>query len=154
MSVEILLPKIDEAMTKGKIIEWKKKEGEWVEKGEIVFTLETEKVTWEVEASESGILSQVRYQPGEEVSVGARVALLLKPGEKAPEPMPAAIPTGPEDPSCRWGPGDSPSFVVHARPRQNESFPPCEKNGQTAGHRSIVPEGKRARREDPQTGHS
>ena len=96
MSVEILLPKIDEAMTKGKIIEWKKKEGEWVEKGEIVFTLETEKVTWEVEASESGILSQVRYQPGEEVSVGARVALLLKPGEKAPEPMPAAIPTGPE----------------------------------------------------------
>jgi pyruvate dehydrogenase E2 component (dihydrolipoamide acetyltransferase) len=91
VSTEIILPKIDEAMTKGKIIEWKKKEGEWIEKGEILFTLETEKVTWEVEAPEAGILSQVKYQAGEEVTVGALVALLLKPGEKPPELLPTAI---------------------------------------------------------------
>jgi pyruvate dehydrogenase E2 component (dihydrolipoamide acetyltransferase) len=96
VSVEILLPKIDEAMTKGKITEWKKREGEWVEKGEILFTLETEKVTWEVEAPEAGMLSQVKYQAGEEVAVGNLVALLLKPGEKPPEPLPSAIPSRPE----------------------------------------------------------
>ena len=96
MSVEILLPKIDEAMTKGRITEWKKREGEWVEKGEILFTLETEKVTWEVEAPEAGILSRVKYQAGEEVAVGELVALLLKPGEKAPEATPSPIPASPE----------------------------------------------------------
>jgi len=85
VSAEIILPKIDEAMTKGKIVEWKKKEGEWVEKGEILFTVETEKVTWEVEAPEAGILSQVKYKPGDEVLVGTIVAFVLKTGEKPPE---------------------------------------------------------------------
>ena len=66
MSAEIILPKIDEAMVKGKIIEWKKSEGDRVEKGDIVFTIETEKVTWEVEAPESGILAQVRYPAGQD----------------------------------------------------------------------------------------
>ncbi len=85
MSAEIILPKIDEAMVKGKIIEWKKKEGDRVEKGDIVFTIETEKVTWEVEAPESGILAQVRFQAGQEVAVGTVVAYVLQSGEKAPE---------------------------------------------------------------------
>lgn len=85
MSAEIILPKIDEAMVKGKIIEWKKNEGDRVEKGDIVFTIETEKVTWEVEAPESGILAQVRFQAGQEVAVGTVVAYVLQSGEKAPE---------------------------------------------------------------------
>jgi pyruvate dehydrogenase E2 component (dihydrolipoamide acetyltransferase) len=84
VSAEIILPKIDEAMVKGKIIEWKKSEGDRVEKGDIVFTIETEKVTWEVEAPESGILAQVRYHAGQEVMVGTIVAYVLQPGEQAP----------------------------------------------------------------------
>lgn len=86
MGAEIILPKIDEAMVKGKIVEWKKKEGDRVEKGEIVFTLETEKVTWEVEAPEAGILAGVCFQAGQEVEVGTIVAYVLGPGEKAPPP--------------------------------------------------------------------
>ncbi len=85
MSAEIILPKIDEAMVKGKIIEWKKNEGDRVEKGDIVFIIETEKVTWEVEVPESGILAQVRYPAGQEVMVGTIVAYVLQPGEQAPE---------------------------------------------------------------------
>lgn len=85
MSAEIILPKIDEAMVKGKIIEWKKNEGDRIEKGDIVFTIETEKVIWEVEAPESGILAQVRYSAGQEVMVGTIVAYVLQPGEQAPQ---------------------------------------------------------------------
>lgn len=85
MSTQIILPKIDEAMTKGKIVEWKKKEGDRVEKGEILFTVETEKVTWEVEAPEAGILSRPKYKPGDEVPVGTIVAFVLKAGEAEPE---------------------------------------------------------------------
>ena len=81
MAAVIILPKIDEAMTKGKIVEWKKKEGDRVTKGEVVFIIETEKVTWEVEAPESGILQQVRYGVGEEVAVGTAVAFILGEGE-------------------------------------------------------------------------
>jgi pyruvate dehydrogenase E2 component (dihydrolipoamide acetyltransferase) len=81
VSAEIILPKIDEAMTKGKILEWKKKEGDPVEKGEVVYVLETEKVTWEVESPASGILGQIRYRAGEEVRVGEVVAYVVAPGE-------------------------------------------------------------------------
>jgi pyruvate dehydrogenase E2 component (dihydrolipoamide acetyltransferase) len=84
MATVIILPKIDEAMTKGKIVEWRKKEGDSVTKGEVVYVIETEKVTWEVEAPESGILRGIRYGVGEEVAVGETVAFILQEGEEAP----------------------------------------------------------------------
>ena len=40
-------------------MEWKKREGDWVEKGEILFVFETEKVTFDVEAPESGFLARI-----------------------------------------------------------------------------------------------
>lgn len=85
MALEIILPKIDEAMTEGTIVEWKKKEGDRVEKGEILYILETEKVTWEVEAPGSGILSKIMANEGDVVAVGTIVAFILQPDEKAPE---------------------------------------------------------------------
>jgi len=85
MALEIILPKIDEAMTEGTIVEWKKKEGDRVEKGDILYILETEKVTWEVEAPGSGILSKVIANEGDVVAVGTIVAFILQPGEKTPE---------------------------------------------------------------------
>ncbi|RLC61033.1 MAG: hypothetical protein DRI01_09180, partial [Chloroflexi bacterium] len=50
MAVAVILPKLDEAMRTGRIIKWLKKEGDKVEKGEVLFELETEKVTFEIEA--------------------------------------------------------------------------------------------------------
>jgi len=85
MALAVILPKLDEAMRTGRIIKWMKKEGDWVEKGEVLFELETEKVTFEVEAEESGILSSVRAKAGDVVPVGATIAFILQPGEKAPE---------------------------------------------------------------------
>lgn len=85
MAVAVILPKLDEAMLTGKIIRWMKKEGDWVEKGESILEIETEKVTFEVEAEESGILSKVMAKAGDDVPVGATIAFILQPGEKAPE---------------------------------------------------------------------
>lgn len=91
MATEIILPKLDEAMVSGRIVNWQKKEGDWVEKGEIVFVLETEKVTFEVEAPESGILSGIKAKAGDVVPVGQVVAFILQPGETIPEiPRPIA----------------------------------------------------------------
>ncbi len=90
MATEVVLPRIDAGMTQGTIIEWKKKGGDWVKKGEILYVLETEKVTFEVEAPESGILSEVMAKAGDVLTVGTIVAFILQPGEEVPE-IPAQV---------------------------------------------------------------
>jgi pyruvate dehydrogenase E2 component (dihydrolipoamide acetyltransferase) len=85
MPVEIVMPKLGLTMTEGLIVEWRKKEGDPVMKGDILFVLETEKVTYEVEAPEDGALGKILVKEQETVPVGAVVAYLLKPGESAVE---------------------------------------------------------------------
>ncbi|MBN1828313.1 MAG: 2-oxo acid dehydrogenase subunit E2 [Deltaproteobacteria bacterium] len=87
MAYEVILPKIDEAMTEGKIIEWMKQEGERVEKGTVLFTLETEKVTWEVESPAAGVLSKHLAKAGDVVTVGLVVAYILGEGEDMPQDL-------------------------------------------------------------------
>ena len=82
MATTVTMPKLGLTMTEGTVIEWKKKEGEQVEKGEILYVLETEKVTFEVEAPESGILGKIIAKEGDVVPVGGVVAYILQPGEK------------------------------------------------------------------------
>ena len=87
MTLQVLMPKIGLTMTEGKIIEWKKKEGERVDKGDILFVFETEKVTFEVEAPESGFLAKILVKVDETVPVGSVVGLLVeKEGEQAEFP--------------------------------------------------------------------
>ncbi len=81
MPVEIVMPKLGLTMTEGLIVEWKKKEGDEVKKGEVLFILETEKVTYEVEAPEDGILGKILVQEKQTVPIGTVVGYLLKPGE-------------------------------------------------------------------------
>jgi len=56
MSVNVTMPKLGLTMETGKIVEWKKKEGEWVEEKEILLVVETEKITYDVESPATGIL--------------------------------------------------------------------------------------------------
>jgi pyruvate dehydrogenase E2 component (dihydrolipoamide acetyltransferase) len=83
MPIDIIMPKLGLTMTEGIIVEWKKNEGEEIKKGDILFVLETEKVTYEVEAPEDGILGKIIVHAQEAVPVGAIVAYLLRPGENA-----------------------------------------------------------------------
>ncbi|RLB33167.1 MAG: hypothetical protein DRH11_09650 [Deltaproteobacteria bacterium] len=94
MPVEIVMPKLGLTMTEGLIIEWKKKEGDQVKKGEILFVLETEKVTYEVESPEDGILAKILVRENETVPVGAVVAYLLRAGESISELEVAGSPAG------------------------------------------------------------
>jgi len=78
MTIQVLIPKIGLTMTEARIVEWKKKEGERVEKGEILFVFETEKVAFEVEAAHSGILAGILAQVDEIVGVGEVVGLIAE----------------------------------------------------------------------------
>ena len=85
MAVEVIMPKIDENMQEGTIVQWMKKEGDEVTKGEILFVIETEKVTWEVQAEVSGVLGKPLVELEEAVPVGSIVVFILEPGEKQPD---------------------------------------------------------------------
>jgi len=65
MAIELTMPKLGLTMETGKITEWKKNEGEQVKKGEILLVVETEKITYEVEAPGDGILHIVVPVEGE-----------------------------------------------------------------------------------------
>ena len=100
MAVAVIFPKLDEAMRSGKIVRWLKNEGDWVEKGETILEIETEKTAFEIEAETSGILSKVMVKAGDEVPVGATIAFILKPGEEAPEvPEPVIVNTKKKTPT-------------------------------------------------------
>ena len=76
MSSAIVMPKVGLTMTEGKIVEWKKGVGQRVDKGEIVFVFETEKVSFDVDAAHSGFLVKIIVGEGETVPVGTEVAIL------------------------------------------------------------------------------
>jgi pyruvate dehydrogenase E2 component (dihydrolipoamide acetyltransferase) len=69
---------------KGTIIKWFKSEGDQVEKGEIIFEVEADKVTTEVECPASGILKKILIPEGVEVPLLTLVGVITKPGEELP----------------------------------------------------------------------
>ena len=72
------------AQETGKLVSWKKKEGDSVKKGELLLEVETDKAVVEIEAAGDGILGGVTAKEGAVVPVGQTIAWLLKPGEKPP----------------------------------------------------------------------
>jgi pyruvate dehydrogenase E2 component (dihydrolipoamide acetyltransferase) len=82
MATEILMPRQGQSVESCIILEWKKKSGDSLEKGETVCEVETDKATFEVEAPESGTLLETYHEEGDEVPVLKPIALMGKPGEK------------------------------------------------------------------------
>ncbi len=114
MPVEILMPKLGLTMTEGKIIEWQKSEGDEVAQGDILFVLETEKVAYEVEAPEAGVVGRILAPVDAEVPVGEIVVYLLKPGESADD-LPAGAPAPAAAPAAEaGGAGDAPAAAAAA----------------------------------------
>lgn len=71
--MKIVMPQIGMTMVEGLISEWKKKDGDHVEKGEILYVIETEKLENEIEATASGTL-KILVPEGESVPCGAEIA--------------------------------------------------------------------------------
>jgi pyruvate dehydrogenase E2 component (dihydrolipoamide acetyltransferase) len=82
MAYEIVMPQLGLTMTEGSLNSWLKQPGERIEKGEMLFTVSTDKVEMEVESAGSGFLNTV-VDPGATVAVGTVIALLTdRPDEK------------------------------------------------------------------------
>lgn len=72
----VIMPKQGLTMEEGKVLRWRKKEGERVEKGEIILEIETDKVVLEIEAEYTGILRQIIAGPDTIVKVTENIGYI------------------------------------------------------------------------------
>jgi len=93
MAFSVVMPALEMAQETGKLIAWRKKEGERVIKGEPLLEIETDKAVVEVEAPADGILAGVRAVAGADIPVGQTIAWIVAPGETPPaEDESSAVP--------------------------------------------------------------
>lgn len=81
MAVPVNMPKLGLTMNSGVVSQWSKKEGESVKKGEILMVVATDKLTFEVESPEEGVLLKIVVPGGTDVPVGETLAWLGQEGE-------------------------------------------------------------------------
>src|ERR687892_1387292 len=86
--VEIQMPQMGESVTEGTILEWHKNEGEFVEEGETVVEVSTDKVDAEVPAPASGTIAKILKGQDETVQVGEALAE-MEAGEASSDTEPA-----------------------------------------------------------------
>ena len=87
MSAEIIMPKMGDAMTEGKVVRWYKKAGDAVKKGEPVLEIETDKVNLDLEAEADGKLGAHQAKEGDMVPVGGVLVNILAEGEADEAPQ-------------------------------------------------------------------
>jgi 2-oxoglutarate dehydrogenase E2 component (dihydrolipoamide succinyltransferase) len=97
MAIDVKIPSVGESITSGVVSTWHKKSGEFVNEGEALFTLETDKVSTEIVAEKAGML-ETKVPEGQEVKIGEVVAIIddsRRPSEeqKGPEVKKAEKPT-------------------------------------------------------------
>jgi pyruvate dehydrogenase E2 component (dihydrolipoamide acetyltransferase) len=84
MAHSIVMPALEMAQETGKLLSWRKKEGEAIAKGEPLLEVETDKAVVEIESPADGILAGIKAQAGDVIPVGQTIAWIVNPGEKPP----------------------------------------------------------------------
>lgn len=103
MATEIKMPQLSDTMSSGKILVWKKQEGDTVNRGDILAEVETDKANLEIESFHQGTLLKICAPAGEAAKVGEIIAIVGQPGEStgvvsankvapAPSPVPSLAP--------------------------------------------------------------
>lgn len=98
---EFIMPTLGADMTEGTLVQWKKREGDPIAKGEIIAEVDTEKAAIEVESHHSGVIERLLSKPGDKVAVGTVMALIREAGQPAApvSPTPAPMPPTPVRPA-------------------------------------------------------
>ncbi|HYL81461.1 MAG TPA: dihydrolipoamide acetyltransferase family protein [Candidatus Acidoferrum sp.] len=102
MPSQVIMPKLSDAMVEGKVLQWMRKEGDRVQGGDVLASIETDKAEIELEAFGSGVVRKILVGEGQAVPVGQLIAVIAEPddditallkGAPAPQPVspPAAV---------------------------------------------------------------
>lgn len=109
MATEITVPSPGESISEVTISSWLKKEGDWVEMDDPIAEFESDKATFEVNATAAGIIEKLIGQPGDTIAVGSVVAVLNTEAKRPEGAAPAAKPEKTE----------APAKPVEAKPAEN-----------------------------------
>ena len=132
MAISVVMPALELAQETGKVLAWIKKEGDNVVKGEPLLEIETDKVSFELEAQADGILAGIKSHEGDVVPVGQVIAWLVAPGEQPPAES---------DTAARGG------MAEQARPMTAASTPAAAAAPAASGGPRISPKARRMAQE-------
>jgi 2-oxoglutarate dehydrogenase E2 component (dihydrolipoamide succinyltransferase) len=113
MAEKVLVPEMGESVLEATVNTWHKKEGDFVNLGDVLVELETDKVNLEVGAKSAGILSKINVQEGQDVNVGDVLALIDETAEPPEESTPEKTPPHQKETSS----GDGRGVVVQPKPQ-------------------------------------
>ena len=85
MAHSIVMPALEMAQETGKLLSWRKKEGDTIAKGEPLLDVETDKAVVEIESPADGVLAGIKAREGDVIPVGQTIAWIVMPGEKPPQ---------------------------------------------------------------------
>ena len=135
MAFSVVMPALEMAQETGKLLAWRKKDGEPVVKGEPLLEIETDKAVVEVEAPADGILAGIKAYAGADVPVGQTIAWIVAPGEQPPIESTMAAP------AARAGAGAKVE-TAHTSPVSGAASPPS-----SASSAKISPKARRLAKE-------
>ncbi len=82
MAQVVVMPRLGQTMEAGEIVEWLKKEGDRVEKGELLMSVQTDKSTLDVESDYAGVVSKILATPESgEIPCFEPIAIIAAPEE-------------------------------------------------------------------------
>jgi pyruvate dehydrogenase E2 component (dihydrolipoamide acetyltransferase) len=141
---DVNMPKLSDTMEEGTVLEWKKKDGDEVHKGDVLAEVESDKATFDLEAEDDGVLS-IKVDKGVPAKIGAPIATIGPAGEAKPakadgakaekaKPEPARAKAEPEteteapaaETETAEGPEDE-APVAEVQPAESEPPPPSPK---------------------------
>ncbi|OXS80100.1 2-oxoglutarate dehydrogenase complex dihydrolipoyllysine-residue succinyltransferase [Domibacillus enclensis] len=129
---EIRVPELAESITEGTIAQWLKQPGDYVEKGEYIVELETDKVNVEVISEEAGTITELQAAEGDTVEVGQVIAVVEAGGS------PSASAESKEEPAAQAAP----------KAEEKEVQPePAQKQEEAAGRTVASPAARKLARE-------
>ena len=142
MATNVVMPKMGESISEGTILRWLKKEGDTVEKDEMIVEISTDKVDTEVPSTVAGTLLKILAQEKQTVGVGEPIASIGASGEAAAQPSAPAqeAPKQPEtqqaapQKAAEQAPPPQPQVAQPEAPRAQPSS-----NGQDAGQAVVMP---------------
>ncbi len=86
---DFVMPTLGADMTEGTLVQWKKREGDRVTKGEGIAEVDTEKAVIEVESHTTGVIERLLTKPGDKVPIGTVMAVIREEGRPTTSPAPA-----------------------------------------------------------------
>ena len=132
-----VMPTLGADMIEGTLVQWKKREGDRVAKGEIIAEVDTEKAAIDVESHATGTIERLLTKPGDKVPVGTVMAVIREDGQPATAPAPVQAVA----PPAAAAPSASRAEIVPAAPSQVGRLRISPAARKLATERSLDPTG-------------